>query len=247
MKVNRSFFISWVILSIPAFFIISYFDFKDVEKQQKKTQNRKYDHVGEQFSFENMTDSSGRVPVNPLDTDITIIDFWFTTCRPCIAEMQQFEGLLQSKDQQFKIISVSIESRRDWEKLFSSNNQTFPFLHKKNPRWTHLVFEPGGGFSLGADYVLFKYSTNVYPCYLVLDKTGKIIDMPNSAVNYINYRYNGKSPFWDYLKAYTPYNGFFYSFFRAFIIYSGFFWTVIFLILLPINFIRSKRIRKTSN
>src|SRR5688572_25862936 len=76
------------------------------------------EHIGEKFELEKIIDTTGKeVNLDFSQSETTIIDFWFNECPPCISEMQQFENLLEGKDDKVSIISISINRFTLWKTI----------------------------------------------------------------------------------------------------------------------------------
>ena len=150
-------------------------------------------NIGEQFSIEDFINTSGKsVQLDFTKSDITIIDFWFNGCGPCIKEMSQFEQLLKGKEKQISIISISISSYLLWKKLFTEKSDTYAFLTNSISNWQHLnlkaIKEPylkDEDSNDRIDEIISKLDVSFYPSFFVINKEGIIIARPMSAVEYI--------------------------------------------------------------
>lgn len=58
------------------------------------------------------------------DDNVYVINFWATWCAPCVKELPHFEKLHQ-ENRNVKVILVSIDSRKDYEK------KLLPFIARK--------------------------------------------------------------------------------------------------------------------
>jgi len=58
------------------------------------------------------------------DDNVYVINFWATWCAPCVKELPYFEKLHQ-ENKNVKVILVSIDSRKDFEK------KLLPFIERK--------------------------------------------------------------------------------------------------------------------
>ena len=58
------------------------------------------------------------------DNNVYVINFWATWCAPCVKELPYFEKLHQ-ENKKVKVILVSIDSRKDFEK------KLLPFIERK--------------------------------------------------------------------------------------------------------------------
>ncbi len=142
MRISKKLLIIWILLFIPFFFGYFYFKFKRYETDAVKKRQLITNHIGEKFKIGNVIDTSGAdVNVTFERSDLTIIDFWFNTCPPCIEEMQQFNSLLQKQEGKISVISVSINSFNVWSSLFRTQNPAFSFLLKPNKNWTHVALK----------------------------------------------------------------------------------------------------------
>jgi thiol-disulfide isomerase/thioredoxin len=150
-------------------------------------------HIGERFNISMLTDTSG----NPVEIDfgaaeITIIDFWINECPPCNKEMSQFKKLIEGKEKEITIISISVSSYDFWKKLFVEKSERYAFLTTQLPNWLHLNMKSNESSSLNnpistdrLDEIANKLSVSFFPSYFVIDKSGRIIARPISAVEYI--------------------------------------------------------------
>ncbi|MDI3320584.1 TlpA family protein disulfide reductase [Pinibacter soli] len=151
-------------------------------------------HVGEKFDPSIFTDIEGHKTTLQPTTPITIVDFWFKDCPPCINEMNQFDNLLKQNDNSKKIsiVSVSVNSYPVWRDLFKSENPRFASLKIKNSNWQHLTLTSAIDTALHnevpSDNLALmerKFNSHTFPTYVVIDKEFNIIAMPQSAVEYI--------------------------------------------------------------
>ncbi len=148
-------------------------------------------HIGEKFHIENITDSTGKIiELDFTGSDITIIDLWFTTCAPCIAEMKQFAALLAGREKKITVMSLSINRFVPWKNALSGKNKIFSFLTSV-PNWKHYILQSPAGETGGVisntrtDELREKYKVLFYPAYFVVDKEGKILARPQSAVTFM--------------------------------------------------------------
>lgn len=101
-----------------------------------------------------------------LGKSYTIIDFWFSHCRPCIEQMPKYREIYSKyKDKGFEIINISTDRTKDignWKKI----------INEKELNWVHYLDENG----VKAAY----YNVNKFPTNFLLDSSGKIIkkDIP---------------------------------------------------------------------
>lgn len=106
--------------------------------------------------------STGSVPVSPTAGKILVIDFFSTTCAPCIAELPEFAAaqaeLSQNRDVEFVLVASDLG--RDTPDGFRS------FIQRRHINMP-LAFDPGGKAHDGLGV------TGV-PAIVVVDRSGKI-------------------------------------------------------------------------
>ncbi|TDH25629.1 TlpA family protein disulfide reductase [Segetibacter sp. 3557_3] len=124
--------------------------------------------------------------------DRTVIDFWFSECPPCIAEMKQFEKLLRGKEKNLQVISISINRYGLWKSILEKPTGTFFFLSADVDNWKHYNLRSSQDERLKNDIPLDnneqlqkRLNVTFYPAYFVVDRSGVIIARPISAVDYI--------------------------------------------------------------
>lgn len=150
-------------------------------------------HIGEKFETESFLDIDGNpIKLDLAKSEVTIIDFWFNTCPSCISEMKQFESILNGNEKSVSIISVSINNYSLWKNTLTSKNPNFSFFIHNISNWKQVVLKSNEDPKLkneiprdNLDFLSEKYTTNSFPTYLVLNKEGKIIATPFSAIHYI--------------------------------------------------------------
>lgn len=160
----------------------------EVKKQSLKN------NIGEQFRLSGIADSTGNnVALDFSKSDITIIDFWFNECPPCINEMNRFVSLLPGKEKKVTVISISINQFGLWKETLKAHSGKFSFLSSSLPNWTHYVLQTKDDASLkneiSADRVAElqkSYNITFFPAFFVIDKKGTILSRPESAADYIS-------------------------------------------------------------
>ena len=147
--------------------------------------------IGQQFILNNIVDSSGStVNLDFSKSQINIIDFWNESCPPCIEEMKQFPALLQGKESQISIYSISVNQFWLWKQTLADGR--FAFLKNDIPNWKQLDLMSDDNADLknkfsGDRLAMLDsvYGVKSNPAYFVLDSTGKILSRPESAVEYL--------------------------------------------------------------
>jgi hypothetical protein len=149
-------------------------------------------HIGEKFQLDNIVDSTGKAAALDLSrSDLTIIDLWFNTCAPCIAEMTEFAKMLLGKEMEITVISISINNFPLWKKTLDEHSGRFSFLAAGLQNWKHYNLLSAQEVKQQVptdrlDELREKYDVQFFPAYFVLDKNGIIQSRPPSAVKFIS-------------------------------------------------------------
>ncbi len=91
-----------------------------------------------------------------LENKVTVINLWFTTCRPCIAEIPYLNYLKDLYDDEVQFLSIT----------FDTADTVNAFLKRRDFNFDHLV---DAAYFLNNDL-----KNNAYPKIMVLDKTGTV-------------------------------------------------------------------------
>jgi cytochrome oxidase Cu insertion factor (SCO1/SenC/PrrC family) len=164
-------------------------------------------HIGEKFEIDNFIDIDGKsTKLDLKKSEVTIVDFWYNNCPSCIAEMKQFQSILNGNENSVSIISVSINNYSVWKNTLTSQNPHFSFLRHDISNWKHVALKSNEDANLaneipGDNLVLLskKYNTNSFPTYFVLNNQGLITATPFSAVHYIKSKVLHQSGFMIFL------------------------------------------------
>jgi thiol-disulfide isomerase/thioredoxin len=162
-------------------------------KEEKKIRHAEVKNIGEQFLIDNVADSSGnKITLDFSASNITIIDFWNNGCPPCIEEMKQFPALIKGKAARVSILSISLTQYWLWKPTLQEHKGTFAFLEYDVPNWKQYNLlttdnprfkNPISNDRLGE--LSSRYGINFNPAYIVVDRSGKILARPESAVEYL--------------------------------------------------------------
>lgn len=95
---------------------------------------------------------------------ITLINLWFTSCPPCIAEIPYLNDLKKQYEGRVNFVAITFESK----------NKIETFLNKKPFDFEHLVD--------GASYLKQDLKTNTYPKLVFVDKEGTVRFVENAAL-----------------------------------------------------------------
>lgn len=151
------------------------------------------DHIGDTFRIQNILDSTNnQIQLDFSKSDLTIIDFWFNDCPPCIKEMNQFSKVLSGKEGKISIVSISLNQFWVWKPTLTSHTGRFAFLNNNLSNWTQYVLQTSQDEKLkneiSADRLqeLEKlYNITFFPAFFVVNKKGIILERPVSAVEFI--------------------------------------------------------------
>lgn len=117
------------------------------------------------------TDLSG----NPVDDSIfkgkvTVVNFWFSTCPPCIAELSELDKL--NKELQAKggmVIGINVDTLDDNEKMIEKAKS---ILKTKGATYRNITFPSS------TEAGKFVRTIMAYPTTYVVDKNGNIVGSP---------------------------------------------------------------------
>ena len=185
--------------------------------------------------------------------DITLVDFWYSGCGPCVEEMREFNALISGKENEINIVSISIDGKEYWKRSFQANSP-LSFLRKETSNWKHynitdstflmvekeLVARGGPGLNFTKELGL-----NAFPSYLVLDKNGVLIDLPHSGVDYIREKLFKQSNLRIILTSPQHKGTLIGMFIGAFVLYSVIYWTVILILLLIRRYKKKSKVANT--
>ena len=91
---------------------------------------------------------------------VVVLNFWFTTCPPCVSEIKDLNGLVQEyKGKDVIFIAPTFDSKE----LVTTFLKKYPFDYT-------IV-----GFGEADPSIYFKDKKIVFPTHIVLDKSGRLI------------------------------------------------------------------------
>jgi thiol-disulfide isomerase/thioredoxin len=140
---------------------------------EAKENNEKFDpfakfkeNIGKRFKIEKFTKQDGsHYKPNELSGKPTIINFWFTSCAPCIAEMPYLINLQNDFENKVNYLSITFD---DIMKVNSFlKKQSFPFEHITNAREQ-----------------IKNLGISSYPMTYLLDSEGSIYQVYGGLSNY---------------------------------------------------------------
>ncbi|PKP43749.1 MAG: hypothetical protein CVT95_11815 [Bacteroidetes bacterium HGW-Bacteroidetes-12] len=128
--------------------------FTDNVKKTKLEIERKKALIGKEYPIKNATTLDGRViNIEDLKGKPTLINLWFTSCKPCIEEMPVLNKMKEEYNDKFNFLSITFESESKVRK----------FLQRFQFDFEHIVDSKELTKNLGFDG---------YPANLFLDKNG---------------------------------------------------------------------------
>jgi len=150
--------------------------------------------IGQKFPDLIFLDSAGKESRITFSTnELTIVDFWFNDCPGCLIEMKDFAQLLNKTQAKIQIVSISTNAFHLWKSGFKSPGPALSFLKTSNPSWSHYCLRSTEDPSLGNYFpndnlkaMQDNFHASTYPCYLVVNNQGQIIETPGSAVAYLD-------------------------------------------------------------
>lgn len=105
-----------------------------------------------------------------------LVNFWFSTCPPCLDEMKYFPELLNRYDD-LVIMSISIDSENHTQKLVTEKTAPWTFLNGDHPRWMFYNVD-----KLEKNGYVDRLKVNSFPTYFLLNREGKIISSPKDGL-----------------------------------------------------------------
>ena len=111
-------------------------------------------YINKPFPDFKLKDLNGKeITSDDLKGKPTIVNFWFTRCAPCIAEMPVLNKIQEEYSSDFNFVALTYETQQDVEKFLE--NQTFNFNH-----------------IVDAKDFIDKMEINTFPLNFFLDKNG---------------------------------------------------------------------------
>lgn len=116
--------------------------------------------IAPNFVLENQLDSL--VNMKSFEGNVLFIGFWFTACRPCLAEIPNENALAKRfEGKNVKVISICVRSsKEDWMKA-SKFHQLNTLNSYANESWAASLIE--------------KYNIRGFPHYVLIDKNRKVV------------------------------------------------------------------------
>jgi thiol-disulfide isomerase/thioredoxin len=190
------------LLFLP-FFVLMLFGYYEVKKWRQQSRSKEMNQqLGRPFELPGLSDINGsQAQPDFSKANVTIVDFWFKNCPDCIEEMEQFEAVLKGREDDVAIVSISIDNIETWREVLQGQNQRLAFIAKPVTNWKHLVMQPadGEGYTSNGTVLSERFGINSYPSFFAVNRDGKIIAAPDSAVSYIRTGVENKNGFLSFL------------------------------------------------
>ncbi|UJP64893.1 TlpA family protein disulfide reductase [Mongoliitalea daihaiensis] len=128
--------------------------FTDNVKKTKIEIERKKALIGKEYPITNAVTLDGRdLNIDDLKGKPTLINLWFTSCKPCIEEMPVLNKMKEEYNDKFNFLSIT----------FESENKVKKFLQRFQFDFDHIV---------GSKELTKNLGFEAYPANLFLDKNG---------------------------------------------------------------------------
>ncbi|MDP4239829.1 MAG: hypothetical protein Q8904_10220 [Bacteroidota bacterium] len=121
MKKIFRLFIYWILLFLPIAVASSTIIYGLVKINDRYLNQ----NINKKLELNYVVDTLRNKVMLNFDSKVTIIDFWFVGCAPCVSEMRQFNSLLKGKEKEISVFSISIDDADYWKRPNS------PFLLKQ--------------------------------------------------------------------------------------------------------------------
>src|SRR5215831_12024924 len=106
MKIAKRIIWIWLLLFLPFFSFKLYKLYRTNENYEKVYSSAINWYVGSKFLLDKFIDSSGAdAKIDVRRSDITVIDFWFKDCPPCLKDMNRYSKLIQGREKQIQVIT----------------------------------------------------------------------------------------------------------------------------------------------
>lgn len=129
-------------------------DVKNKLKAEKESRNELDGSIIGELNLEDL--NGEKFNLGSLKGKIIVLNFWFTQCKPCIAEFPELNNLKQKyKNQQVEFFAVTFNNKETIDKFLANHKLDFKIV-------------PNGKI------IIDKFKIPHYPYNIVIDKDGKI-------------------------------------------------------------------------
>lgn len=116
---------------------------------------------------------------------VVLVDFWFQSCAPCLAEMKQFPYLLEKYGDDLQIMSVSIDPPAKTRQLLRDKPEPWSFLLSENRNWTFY------SDNRRVKSYVRDLKITTFPSYLLISPEGELLGSPKSGALAIDIHFQG--------------------------------------------------------
>ncbi len=135
-----------------------------IEKESKQIIEKSNKLLGTTFPAFKLKDITGKLMTqNDLKGQVTVVNFWFTGCKPCISEMPDLNKLTE-KYKSVNFVAFTFEEMDVVKK----------FLLKHDFKYTQLP---------NAKDLISALGINIFPTHMILDRDGVVISVETGAGN----------------------------------------------------------------
>ncbi|WP_445721027.1 peroxiredoxin family protein [Flavobacterium sp.] len=132
---------------------------KEIEQKRKIKAEKEYRNEldGSKLEELNLEDINGvKFNLENLKGKVIVLNFWFTQCKPCVAEFPQLNNLKEKyKNQDVEFFAVTWNNKETIEKFLLNHKLDFNII-------------PNGKL------IIDKFKIPHYPYNIVIDKNGKV-------------------------------------------------------------------------
>ena len=130
------------------------------------------DDSSEKFPAFEGTDLEGNPVTSELfqENSVTVVNFWFSTCSPCIAELSELNALNEElKQKGGAVIGINADTIGGDESMIMEARS---ILEKKNAMYQNICFP------VDSEAGQLTYSITAFPTTVVVDRSGRMIGEP---------------------------------------------------------------------
>ena len=133
---------------------------KEEEKMniQQKMGKAKEEMEGEKAPIFSVKSIEGKsFDLKKLKGKIVVLNFWFTTCMPCVLEMPELNKIVQKykNNKDIVFLGFALDSKKQIEAFLQTNPFKYNLVEKSNT-------------------IAKRYKVSAYPTHIVIDKKGNI-------------------------------------------------------------------------
>jgi thiol-disulfide isomerase/thioredoxin len=136
---------------------IYFYLIEDVEEYLRMTKKNSMAIVGEAVNLQEIVELSGnKYSLENLIDKVIVLNFWFTSCRPCVAELPELNKLSQEYNDKDVVFLAP---------TFNTDDEVNSFLSHKEFHYTILP---------NARQLISDYRVSGYPTHIIIDRNSVI-------------------------------------------------------------------------